>query len=76
MAQCNHCTLKYLKEKYENQGLKVTVIDSEPVPDIGPNNPKEVFVSPPGIDIPSLSHNGREEYFVVWFLGLSDHCEC
>ena len=67
LTQCNFCTLKDIKRRAEVQHKKVSILGDSL------NGGKRIYVHPKKV---KLSQDNKEEYFVAWFMELTDSCAC
>ncbi len=76
LTQCNYCTLRDIKRQaaHEKKHVHLKHDTGRELDGI------DVYVTPVSVDLPE-GHITRvsefhQEYWVSWFMGLTDHCVC
>ncbi len=65
LTPCNYCNLRSIKRRAEANNQQVTLL-----------NGQDVYVHPKAVDIKSLPHDQREQYWRAWLMAITDHCVC
>ena len=79
LTKCNFCTLKDIKRRAKENGMRVTVLaDAAWMPDGMPKG-VNVYVHPKDIKIVELEggeDGERKNYRKSWMMGISKECCC
>jgi hypothetical protein len=70
LTRCNHCSLKDIRHRAKQDGMKVTLFKGV---DFGLGGGVRCFVHPP--DVKPVNED-ESPYSVAWFMALPDRCEC
>lgn len=70
MNRCNYCIYEGIRERVKRGQGKEKIVKV-----INDDGGVDVFVVPGDLKKEDVLKN-REEYFVAWFMGLSDKCCC
>jgi hypothetical protein len=75
MNRCNYCHMKFIKNRANRDGMKVTTLRDARWGMGGVN----VYVHPASVDIKSIEggeDGERSKYRQAWFMELTQSCAC
>lgn len=80
LTLCNFCTLHWIRERAAVENKQVVLRDGT-----GTLKGVNVYVVPAGVDVPKVIVTAdadgegdafHKQYFISWFMALTDHCVC
>lgn len=74
LTMCNYCTLKKIREEAKAKKWRVNSLPY--TGKVGIQGGTNIYVYPGDINLEKLNKDERKEYFVAWFMEISDHCVC
>ena len=72
LTTCNHCDLIRYKAEAKKQRKVITLLEDTTSLLSG----LDVYRHPKKVKIEELPKAKREQYHIVWFMSLTDHCVC
>ena len=64
LTRCNYCTLQSIRRRAERENQQVTILA------------QNCYVHSKDVNISELNEESREQYFVAWFMELTEGCAC
>ena len=73
MSTCNYCSLKSIRKRAKEEGMKVTLVNAN-----WGMGGKTVYVHPPEVNAREIEDGSpeHEKYFTAWFMEVPKTCEC